>query len=89
MRNTALKVVVKAVVKQLASCAKPTYLYTQNLSRWQAVHKTGALCMGYSGVVRYLSHKQKLIFPSVNTVFLPTIHTTYKDHKKLINLFSY
>ncbi len=89
MRNAALKVVVKAVANRLASCAKTTYLYTQNLSRWQAVHKARALYMGYSGVVLCLSHKLKLAFPSVNIVFLPIFHTTYKDHKKLINLFSY
>ena len=89
MRNIGLKNGVKAVANNLLGCAKTTYLYTLGLCFWQPVHKTGSLYVTYTELMRRVNHSQKLVCPSVITLFLPTIHTTYKDHKNYLNLFSY
>ncbi|MDB5170481.1 MAG: hypothetical protein JWO35_175 [Candidatus Saccharibacteria bacterium] len=86
MRNTVLRSSAKTVGKALDWCAKIIYLYTQNVFLLQRVYKTRALYTAYSVFLPSLSHSKKQVFQSVNTVFLPTIHTTYKDKQKIIKL---
>lgn len=92
MRKYVSQAVAKraqAVGNARPACAKTTYLYTLNVFLLKPVHKTRGLSTLCPVVLRRLSHSQKQLFQSVSTVFLPTIHTTYKDNQNLINLFSY
>ncbi len=92
MRNPLLvveDVVVKTVGNAWLACAKTTYLCTSKVFLPRLVYKASRLYTACSVFVPGLSHSQNRVFQSVNTVFLPTIHTTYKDNQKLINLFSY
>ncbi len=82
-------IVVQAVGNAWLGCAKTTYLYTLNVFLLKRVYKSRGLYPACPAVLQLLSHNQKQVFQSVSTVFLPTIHTTYKDNQKLINLFSY
>lgn len=92
MRNpfhVVLEAGVKAVGNAWYACAKTTYLCTSNVFLPRLVYKAGHLYTTCLVVVPGFSHSKNRFFQSVNIVFLPTIHTTYKDNQKLINLFSY
>ncbi len=92
IRNLLLlftQAVGKAVVNIRLTCAKTTYLYTSRLFLPKLVYKASRLYTAYPVLLSGFYHDQNRAFRSVNTVFLPTIHTTYKDKQKIINLFSY
>ncbi len=92
MRNSlfvVVEAVVKAVGKVRYACVKTTYLCTLKVFLPWLVYKASRLYTACPAFVPCFSHSKNRVLQSVNTVFLPTIHTTYKDNQKLINLFSY
>jgi hypothetical protein len=71
------------------TCGKVANLCTAPIFLLSAVYNSKDFSATFTAVLPWLSHSNFRLFPSVTTVFLPTIHTTYKDNQKLINLFSY
>lgn len=80
---------VKAVGKVLVARGKVVRLYTCCVVSCCRVHKTSDLYTAVGVFLQTLSHNLNVVFQSVLSIFLPSIHTTYNDNKKLIYLFSY